>query len=58
VIQRLGLPVSIPPTLSKEILTQYMEMDKKKKNKKIRFVLPVRIGEVIWDVEADPWTLF
>ena len=58
VIQGVGLPYSVPENIPKDQIIKYMEMDKKKKNQKIRFVLPVRIGEVIWDVEADPWTLF
>jgi 3-dehydroquinate synthase len=49
----LGLPVQIPPELSRQDLLLAMKLDKKRSAGKVRFVLPVRIGEVRWGVEID-----
>jgi 3-dehydroquinate synthetase len=42
----LGLPVEIPKDLEREKLISAMKVDKKKRSGVIRFVLPVKIGEV------------
>ena len=53
VLRRLGLPTSIPAGLDRERLLPVMGLDKKRSGGKLRFVLPVRIGEVRWGVEID-----
>jgi 3-dehydroquinate synthase len=48
-----GLPVEIPPgMLQAEILTA-MQVDKKRSNAKVKFALPVKIGEVRPGVEVS-----
>jgi 3-dehydroquinate synthetase len=52
----LGLPVTIPEGLDRNSILQAMSFDKKKAGGMIRWVLPVRIGEVQIGVPvADPW---
>ncbi len=46
-----GLPIEIPPDLAPEALFAAMSFDKKRKGGKLRFVLPVRPGEVQWGIE-------
>ena len=43
---RAGLPTSIPPDLTPEVLLPPMRKDKKVRDSKLRFVLPTRIGSV------------
>jgi len=45
-LTRLGLPVNLPMRLMPDALTPMMMRDKKVKNGRIRWVLPVRAGEV------------
>lgn len=45
-LTRLGLPVRLPQSLVPDALTPLMMRDKKVKNGRIRWVLPVRSGEV------------
>ena len=49
----LGLPVKIPADLPKDRIIQTMRYDKKKSAGKIRFALPVKIGEVRVGVEVE-----
>jgi len=49
----LGLPVEIPPDLSRADIIRAMKMDKKKAAGVVRFALPVRIGEVRLGVEIE-----
>lgn len=51
----LGLPVEIPSVLSLERVTQAMQHDKKRAAGKIRFALPIRIGEVRTGVIIEGW---
>jgi shikimate kinase / 3-dehydroquinate synthase len=51
----LGLPVEIPRGLSMERVIQAMQLDKKRAAGRIRFALPVKIGEVRTGVEIDGW---
>jgi len=44
-LERLSLPVGIPPLAEEELLTA-MQHDKKTENGKLRFVLPSRMGSV------------
>lgn len=46
-----GLPTEIPKELEPEVLFAAMSYDKKRKGGKVRFVLPIRPGEVQWGVE-------
>jgi 3-dehydroquinate synthetase len=49
----LGLPVEIPTWIGREQIRQAMGFDKKKASGRLRWVLPVRIGEVMVGVEVD-----
>lgn len=46
----LGLPVCMPEGMSSDEVLALMQMDKKKRAGQMRFVLPVKIGEVRWNV--------
>ncbi len=59
----LGLPTKIPATLDHQTIQRAIRVDKKLARGKVRFALPVRIGEVktgvvIDDMEEILWTLF
>jgi 3-dehydroquinate synthase len=49
----LGLPVEIPEGLDRGEIIRAMKVDKKKAAGRIRFALPVKIGEVRVDVEVE-----
>jgi len=53
----LGLPVRIPPSVSSDDIIRVMRYDKKNDSGKIRFALPVRIGEVRPGVEVENLTI-
>ena len=53
VLQHLGLPTVIPPGLDREVILHSMGYDKKRAGGKLRFALPVRIGEVKTGIEID-----
>jgi 3-dehydroquinate synthetase len=46
VLRGLGLPVEIPPGLKQDSILQAIGADKKRMGGKVRFALPVKIGEV------------
>ncbi|NLW09768.1 MAG: 3-dehydroquinate synthase [Firmicutes bacterium] len=46
ILERYGLPVAIPREYTAEALYRRMFLDKKVQRKKVRFVLPRKIGEV------------
>ena len=46
-LERLGLPVRIPPELDRGEIYTAMHRDKKKIGGRLRFALPERIGDVI-----------
>jgi len=52
-LANLGLPTAIPAALEKDKILRAMEMDKKRAGSKVRFALPVRVGEVKVGVEVD-----
>lgn len=54
-IEKLGLPLEIPADLSVDRITQAMQHDKKRAAGKLRFALPVRIGEVQTGVVIENW---
>ena len=55
-LSALGLPVQIPPEMSRAEIVRAMGMDKKKNAQAIRFALPAEIGRVelvdITDLES------
>ncbi len=51
-LSRLGLPIRIPPKLSRHELLCAMQNDKKKSNGVVRFALPVDIGRMQINVEV------
>ena len=55
VLQSLGLPVSIPPSLDPERIVSAMQMDKKRAAGQQRFALPERIGAVRVGVTIEDW---
>jgi len=57
VLAGLGLPTELPRDLDRQRLLQVMQHDKKRQQAKVRFTLPVRIGEVRWGVEVSDLSL-
>jgi 3-dehydroquinate synthetase len=49
----LGLPVQIPGDLDPALILKAVELDKKRAGRKVRFALPVRVGEVKLGIEVD-----
>ena len=49
----VGLPTEIPADLGTDKILQAMQLDKKRAGSKVRFALPVRIGEAKVGVEVD-----
>lgn len=52
-LEGIGLPTEYPAEINKGNLRGFMWNDKKKNERKIRFALPVRIGEVRTNVEIE-----
>jgi 3-dehydroquinate synthetase len=52
-LANLGLSTKIPADLEPGKILRAMEMDKKRAGSKVRFALPVRVGEVKVGVEVD-----
>jgi 3-dehydroquinate synthetase len=46
-LSQIGLPTTIPAGLERRAIIQALGVDKKKAGGKVRFALPVRIGEVV-----------
>jgi shikimate kinase / 3-dehydroquinate synthase len=55
-LRSLGLPADLPPSLDRQRILNGVRVDKKRSAGKVRWVLPVRIGEVRWGIEVDDWT--
>lgn len=55
VLAGVGLPVEIPPDLPRERIIDAMRLDKKRAAGKVRFALPVDIGEVRTGVVIEDW---
>lgn len=53
VLSSLGLPTEIPASLSPETIVNAIGLDKKRSGGKVRFALPIKIGEVKEGVEVD-----
>jgi 3-dehydroquinate synthase len=54
-LSRFDLPTSIPSALKLQEIFQGMKVDKKRKNGRIGFVLPIQIGEVWYGIELEGW---
>jgi 3-dehydroquinate synthase len=52
----LGLPDEIPAGLDRQRILKAVGVDKKRHGGKVRWVLPVCIGEVRWGIEVEDWT--
>ncbi len=52
-LSRVGLPVEIPDGLDREKILAAMQVDKKRKDGKVRLALPIRIGEVRVGIAID-----
>lgn len=53
VLHGLGLPTEIPADLDRSKIETAMRLDKKRSGGRVRFVLPVRIGEVRTGIEIE-----
>ena len=54
VLSGVGLPVDIPDLINRSDLVEAMMMDKKRAGEKLRFSLPVKVGEVRTGIEVAP----
>jgi 3-dehydroquinate synthase len=54
-LSQFDLPTSIPSELRLQEIFQGMKVDKKRKNGRIGFVLPIQIGEVRYGIELEGW---
>ncbi len=54
VLSGVGLPVDIPDLINRSDLIEAMMMDKKRAGDKLRFSLPVKVGEVRTGIEVAP----
>ena len=52
-LQGLGLPTTAPAGIDRQAVRQAMNLDKKRVGGKVRFALPVRIGEVKTGVSLE-----
>ncbi|MBN2407816.1 MAG: 3-dehydroquinate synthase [Elusimicrobia bacterium] len=50
---RAGLPVRIPSGVSRDKILKSIYLDKKVRNKKLEFVLPLKLGEVVAGVAVE-----
>lgn len=62
-LEKLDLPAKIPAGLDRQTIQRAIQVDKKLAKGKVRFAVPVRLGEVktgvvIDDLEEQLWTLF
>jgi len=55
ILQEWSLPLQIPNDLDRGEIIQTMQLDKKRRSGSLRFVLPVRIGEVKVGMEIANW---
>ncbi len=51
-LMRVGLPTSCP-AIDTRVIHKMMSYDKKKAGGRLKFALPKKIGEVIWNIEVD-----
>ena len=51
-LRAVGLPTEIPTALDRDAILQTMQVDKKKAGGKVKFALPVRVGDVRVGVEV------
>ena len=55
VLHNLGLPTQIPAELDRDAIVTAVGVDKKRKGGKVKFALPVKIGEVRVGVDVPNW---
>lgn len=55
VLAGLGLPTEIPRGLDGTAVVQAVGVDKKRKGGRVKFALPVRVGEVVTGVDVPNW---
>jgi 3-dehydroquinate synthetase len=55
VLGGLGLPVTTPADIDFERVIEAMQLDKKRSVGKVRFALPVRVGDVRVGITVDDW---
>ncbi|MBN2503682.1 MAG: 3-dehydroquinate synthase [Anaerolineales bacterium] len=53
VLEAVGLPTELPASIEIDDLLVAMQSDKKKRAGRVRFSLPVKIGEAVWGVEVE-----
>jgi 3-dehydroquinate synthetase len=53
VLSGLSLPVEIPPELDRQAVFSAVQLDKKRLDGSVRFVLPVRLGDVRFGVDVN-----
>jgi 3-dehydroquinate synthetase len=53
VVKRIGLPVQIPAGLDRQAIYRAIQFDKKRAGRRVRFALPVRIGEAKIGIEVE-----
>ncbi len=56
-LARLGLPIRIPPALDLARIREAIAQDKKMTNGRVRFPLPVKIGQAMIGIEIEDWRL-
>ncbi|GAB4396429.1 MAG: hypothetical protein OHK0052_17720 [Anaerolineales bacterium] len=54
-LRGLGLPTEIPAGLDEAVVQRAMNLDKKRADGKVRFALPVAVGEVVMGGEVMRW---
>ncbi len=52
-LEGLGLPAELPSEMPRDDIARAMRVDKKKQGGKVRFALPLRIGQVVSGIEID-----
>ncbi|MCA9957928.1 MAG: 3-dehydroquinate synthase [Anaerolineales bacterium] len=55
VLRGLELPTEIPPALDWDAVIRAVNVDKKRKNGRVKFALPIRIGEVRVGIDVPDW---
>ena len=53
VLQEVGLPVQIPAGIDHQQVVHFMQYDKKKSQGKVKYALPINIGDVKVGIEVD-----
>jgi 3-dehydroquinate synthase len=51
ICHEIGLPTEIPPAMDRPMIIKTMKLDKKKAGGKVKFALPVQMGQVVTGIE-------